>query len=42
MFSSLPQYLREQKLLGDVRTLLLLKKSMERGLINTLGICTWC
>jgi uncharacterized protein with von Willebrand factor type A (vWA) domain len=37
MFSSLPQYLREQKLLGDVRTLLLLKKSMERGLINTLG-----
>lgn len=37
MFSSLPQYLKENKLHGDVRTLLLLKKSMERGLINTLG-----
>ena len=37
MFSSLPKYLRENKLQGDVRILLLLKKSMERGLVNTLG-----
>ena len=37
MFNSLPQYLKENKLQGDVRTLLLLKKSMERGLIHTLG-----
>ena len=37
MFKSLPQYLREKKLHGDVRILLLLKKSMERGLVNTLG-----
>lgn len=37
MFKSLPQYLKEKKLQGDVRTLLLLKKSMERGLVNTLG-----
>lgn len=37
MFGSLPQYLRKNKLQGDVRTLLLLKKSLERGLVNTLG-----
>ena len=37
MFNSLPQFLREQQLHGDVRILLLLKKSMERGLVNTLG-----
>ncbi len=37
MFSSLPKYLRDHKIHGDVRILLLLKKSMERGLINTLG-----
>lgn len=37
MFNSLPQYLRDNKLQGDVRTLLLLKKGMERGLIHTLG-----
>jgi uncharacterized protein len=37
MFNSLPQYLKDNKLQGDVRTLLLLKKSIERGLINTLG-----
>jgi uncharacterized protein len=37
MFNSLPQYLRAQKLQGDVRTLLLLKKSIERGLVHTLG-----
>jgi uncharacterized protein len=37
MFNSLPQYLRDNKLTGDVRTLLLLKKSLEKGLILTLG-----
>ncbi len=37
MFSSLPQYLKDNNLQGDVRTLLLLKKSMERGLVNTIG-----
>ena len=37
MFNSLPQYLKDHKLQGDVRTLLLLKKSIERGLVNTLG-----
>ena len=37
MFNSLPQYLKDNKLQGDVRTLLLLKKSIEKGLIHTLG-----
>jgi len=37
MFESLPAYFREHRLNADVRTLLLLKKSMERGLVNTLG-----
>jgi uncharacterized protein len=37
MFNSLPQYLRDKKLQGDVRTLLMLKKSIEKGLVNTLG-----
>ena len=37
MFNSLPQYLKEHKLQGDVRTILLLKRSIERGLVNTLG-----
>jgi uncharacterized protein len=37
MFNSLPQYLRQNKLQGDVRTLLMLKKSIEKGLVNTLG-----
>ncbi len=37
MFNSLPQYLKDNTLQGDVRTLLLLKKSMEKGLIHTLG-----
>ena len=37
MFDSLPKYLKDNKLQGDVRTLLLLKKSLERGLVNTLG-----
>jgi len=37
MFNSLPKFLKAQELQGDVRTLLLLKKSLEKGLINTLG-----
>jgi uncharacterized protein len=37
MFNSLSKYLRDQKIQGDVRTLLLLKKSLEKGLIHTLG-----
>lgn len=37
MFNSLPKYLKDNKLQGDVRTLLLLKKSIEKGLVNTLG-----
>jgi uncharacterized protein len=37
MFNSLPQYLRDHKLQGDVRTLLMLKKSIEKGLVHTLG-----
>ena len=30
MFNSLPQYLKDNKLQGDVRTLLLLKKSIDK------------
>jgi uncharacterized protein len=37
MFSSLPQYLRDKKLQSDVRTLLMLKRSIEKELVNTLG-----
>jgi uncharacterized protein len=37
MFNSLPKHLRDNKIQGDVRTLLLLKKSLEKGLIHTLG-----
>ncbi len=37
MFQSLPAYFREYKLKADVRTLMLLRKSMEKGLVNTLG-----
>ena len=37
MFNSLPEFLRDRDLPGDVRVLLLIKKSMERGLVNTLG-----
>ena len=37
MFKSLPQYFREYKLKADVRTLMMLRKSMERGLIRTTG-----
>ena len=37
MFESLPETLREHGLQAEVRTLLLLRKSMERGLVRTLG-----
>ena len=37
MFTSLPHTFRKHQLNADVRTLLKLRKSMERGLINTLG-----
>lgn len=37
MFESLPHHFREHNLSADVRTLLLLKKAMEKGLVNTLG-----
>lgn len=37
MFDSLPHHFRRHKLHADVRTLLLLRKSMERGLVNTIG-----
>lgn len=37
MFSTLPQRFRDYDLPADVRTLLLLQKAMERGLIKTLG-----
>ncbi|MEL7219848.1 MAG: hypothetical protein AAGJ93_00935, partial [Bacteroidota bacterium] len=37
MFPSLPHVFREHHLKADVRTLLLLRKSMERGLVSTLG-----
>lgn len=37
MFSTLPQKFREYDLPADVRTLLLLQKAMDRGLIKTLG-----
>ena len=37
MFESLPSYFRKYGLHADVRTLLMLTKSMDRGLVNTLG-----
>ncbi len=37
MFESLPQHFKKYELNADVRTLLLLRKSMEKGLIHTLG-----
>ena len=37
MFNSLPKYLKDNGLQGDVRTLLFLKKGLERGLVQTLG-----
>lgn len=37
MFPSLPHALREHGIKADVRTLMLLHKSLERGLIRTIG-----
>ena len=37
MLSSLPHHLRSNGLKADVRTLLLLRKAMQKGLIKTLG-----
>ncbi len=37
MFKSLPEYFREHNLSADVRTLMLLRKCMDKGLVNTLG-----
>ena len=37
MFASLPSSFREYGLQADVRTILLLQKSMEKGLVKTLG-----
>lgn len=37
MFDSLPHTFRKHGLQADVRTLLLLRKSLERGLVRTLG-----
>lgn len=37
MFDSLPHYFRKQKLSADVRTLLLLRKAMDKGLVKTMG-----
>ena len=37
MFPSLPHTFRKHKLNADVRTLLQLRKSMEKGLVNTIG-----
>lgn len=37
MFSSLPEHFRSYGLKADVRTLLLLRKSMQKGLVKTLG-----
>lgn len=37
MFSHLPSTLRDSGLSADVRTLLLLQKAMQRGLVKTLG-----
>ncbi len=37
MFKSLPQTFKNHNLSADVRTLLLLRKAMEKGLVGTLG-----
>ncbi|NJN77827.1 MAG: hypothetical protein HC803_05425 [Saprospiraceae bacterium] len=37
MFESLPQTFRNHNLSADVRTLLLLRKAMDKKLVNTLG-----
>ena len=37
MFESLPEAFRKHQVVADVRTLLLLRKCMDKGLVNTLG-----
>ena len=37
MFDSLPHHFRAHKLNADVRTLLTLRRAMEKGLVNTIG-----
>lgn len=37
MFDSLPHHFRAHKLNADVRTLLLLRRALEKGLVNTIG-----
>ncbi|MDA0713868.1 MAG: hypothetical protein O3B83_01260 [Bacteroidetes bacterium] len=37
MLSTLPEFFRDYGLAADVRTLLLLRKAMDRGLVQTLG-----
>lgn len=37
MFDSLPAYFRKYGLTADVKTLLLLRKSLDKGLVRTLG-----
>ena len=37
MFNSLPHTFRKHKLNADVRTLLMLRKAMDKNLVNTLG-----
>ncbi len=37
MFEGLPHHFREHNLAADVRTLLHLKRAMQKGLVNTLG-----
>ena len=37
MFQTLPDHFRQYKLKADVRTLLLIRTAMERGLVHTIG-----
>ena len=37
MLSTLPEHFRNHGLQADVRTLLLLRRALERGLVTTLG-----
>ncbi|MEM1320724.1 MAG: hypothetical protein AAGG75_10745 [Bacteroidota bacterium] len=37
MFNQLPHYFRKHQLKADVRTLLMLRRAFEKGLVNTLG-----
>lgn len=37
MFQSLPSYFREHKLAADVRTIMLLRKAINKGLVRTTG-----